>query len=96
MTKKSTYFSNEPRNSQLIEILNQISIQLIEVKNESEIYKVLIGGIKQILPNTYFLIFKLQSDDKNFRIVESFGFENYFNAIKKNCWERPFFNRFSF
>lgn len=96
MTKKSTYFSNEPRNSQLIEILNQISIQLIEVKNESEIYKVLIGGIKQILPNTYFLISKLQSDDKNFRIVESFGFENYFNAIKKIVGKDPFLIDFPF
>jgi len=80
----------------LIETLHSVSSKLPDIENESQIYQILNDGIKQILPNSYFIITKLQPDDMNFRITHSFGFDKYFTAIKALLGKDPFQMDFPF
>ena len=82
--------------SGLIEILHGVSSKLADIEDESQIYQILNDGIKQILPDAYFIITKLQPDDMNFRIIHSFGFDKYFTAIKTLIGKDPFQMDFPF
>lgn len=82
--------------SNLIAVLHGVSSKLNEIENESQIYEILNDGIKQILPDSYFIITKLQPDDMNFRIIQSFGFDKYFTAIKALIGKDPFQMDFPF
>lgn len=82
--------------SNLVEILHRISNKLTEITEEIQIYQIMNEGVKGILPNAYFLITKLQPDDMNFRIIHSFGFDKYINAIKVLLGKDPFLMDFPF
>ena len=73
-----------------IESLNQVADQFLDVQEESEIYHIMSEALKKILPGAYFLVSKLQPDDMNFRIIESSGFDNYFDAIKALIRQDPY------
>ena len=45
----------------LIEILHHVSNKLTDITDELQIYQILNDGIKEILPDSYFLISKLQN-----------------------------------
>lgn len=80
----------------LIEILHRISGQLSNVKEEKQIYQIMNDAVREILPNAYFVITKLQDDDLNFRIIHSFGFDKYLAAIKTLIGKDPFRMDFPF
>lgn len=82
--------------SNLIEILHDVSVKLSDVTCESQIYQVMNDGIRQILPDSYFLITKLQTNDMNFRIIHSFGFKKYFLPIKTLLGKDPYQMDFPF
>ena len=73
-----------------LKILHEFSDKLLHIQNESEIYFHISKAIKQIHPNINFIVSKLQDDDMNFRITESFGFEKTFNLIKKLTKKNPY------
>ncbi|MCW0483356.1 PAS domain-containing protein [Prolixibacteraceae bacterium A06] len=52
------------------------------MKNEVEIYEILAEGVRQMLPDVYFVVDKLLLDGKNFQIVAIAGFERIMAAIK--------------
>ncbi|MCE5213987.1 MAG: PAS domain S-box protein [Methanobacterium sp.] len=64
------------------EIINQVIMQLVEVQKTSEIYSIIGKSIKNLLPCSYVLISTLDSEMKNFQIVEAFGLENKINTLK--------------
>jgi len=76
--------------SKIIEIMNQASLKMLDASFEWEVYEILAEAVTRILPNAMFLVSKLQPDDMNFRIVQSSGFDNYFNAIKMIVGKDPF------
>jgi PAS domain S-box-containing protein len=76
--------------SNLIEVLHSVSNKLTDVTEEQQIYQIMNDGIKQILPDSYFIIAKLQPEDMNFRMIQSFGFDEYFTAIKTLLGKDPF------
>ncbi len=89
--------SNGPvNNSMIIAILHQAANQLIAIEKEGMIYQIMGQTIAKILPGVLIFVTKLQPDDMNFRIVESFGFDKYFNAIKKILGKDPFTIDFPF
>ncbi|MGD9930964.1 MAG: PAS domain S-box protein [Mangrovibacterium sp.] len=65
-----------------IEVINQVSVRLLTVKKEVEIYEILAEGVRQMLPEAYFVVDKLLLDGKNFQIVAIAGFERIMTAIK--------------
>ncbi len=65
-----------------IECVRQYSEQLLEIKEEEDIYPLLGDTISKILPGAYFMVSKLQTDEENFLIIISSGFDSYFNKIK--------------
>lgn len=76
--------------SNLIEIIHRVSNQLTNITEESEIYQAMNDGIKHILPDSFFIITKLQPDELNFRITHSFGIEKYISPIKTLLGKDPF------
>ncbi|NQU32317.1 MAG: PAS domain S-box protein [Bacteroidetes bacterium] len=82
--------------AKLIEILHQVSDQMLEVVEEREVYKIMSRAIKKILPGAFFLVSKLQPNDMNFRIVESSGFDSYFDIIKNLVGKDPYTLDFPF
>ncbi len=97
MTMQKQHSNREPiTSSQIIPILHQVAKQLIVIEKEREIYQIMAHAVALILPGAYFVVTKLQSDDMNFRIVESFGFDKYFSAIKKIVGKDPFTIDFPF
>lgn len=76
--------------SKLIEIINRVSGQLIKIDEELQIYQIMNDGIREIFPEVYFLITKLQPDDMNFRITHSFGFDKFINPIQILLGKNPF------
>lgn len=82
--------------SKLIEIINRISGQLIKIDEELQIYQIMNDGIREIIPEVYFLITKLQPDDMNFRITHSFGFDKFINPIQVLLGKNPFEMDFPF
>ncbi len=79
-----------------IEIVHSVSGKLTDITDELEIYQIMNDGIKQILPESYFIITTLQPDDMNFRITHSFGFEKYLSAIKTLLGKDPYQMNFLF
>lgn len=67
-----------------------VSDALLDVKEEHEICKILGEAVNEILPGALFAITKLQVDDLNFRIVYSYGFDKYFDFIKKIIGKDPY------
>lgn len=76
--------------SNLIEILHRVSNQLSEMINETQIYEVMNEGIKEVLPDAYCIITKLQPDEMNFRLIHSFGLEKFIPAVKILLGKDPF------
>ncbi|MBS4058823.1 MAG: PAS domain-containing sensor histidine kinase [Bacteroidetes bacterium] len=76
--------------SKLIKILNRVSSQLIKIDEELQIYQIMNDGIREIIPDVYFLISKLQPDDMNFRMTHSFGFDKFINPIQTLLGKNPF------
>ncbi|WP_111707247.1 sensor histidine kinase [Lutibacter citreus] len=76
--------------SNLIKIIHSVSNKLTDVNDELEIYQIMNDAIKEILPDSYFLITKLQPDDMNFRIIHSFGLDKYLTTIKTLVGKDPF------
>ena len=79
-----------------IETLNQVSDQFLDVKEEQDIYLIMGDAVRRILPEAFFIVSKLQPDDMNFRIIESSGFDKYFNAIKTLVGQDPYAIDFPF
>lgn len=79
-----------------IEILNDASLQLLGIKEEKEIYRILVSAITKIVPGIYCVVSKLQSDDMNFRIVHSCGLDNYMQTIKLLLGKDPYEMDFPF
>ena len=68
--------------SSTVEVLNEASLQLLDIKEENDIYKILASAIAKIIPGAYFTISKLQPDKINFRIVQIYGVEKLIQSIK--------------
>lgn len=79
-----------PNVNKCIETLNQVADQFLDVREEHEIYQIMSEAVKKILPGGYFLVSKLQPDEMNFRIIESSGFDKYFNIIKALIGRDPY------
>lgn len=82
--------------SSLIEILHRVSNKLSEITEETQIYEIMHEGIKEILPDVYSIITKLQPDDMNFRLIHSFGLDKYIPAVKILLGKDPFQMDFPF
>lgn len=82
--------------SNLIEIIHRVSNQLTNITEESEIYQAMNDGIKHILPDSFFIITKLQPDQLNFRITHSFGIDKFISPIKTLLGRDPFEMDFKF
>lgn len=80
----------------LVEILNNASLQLLQIKEEKDIYSILVSAITKIVPGIYCAVSKLQTDDMNFRIVHTCGLENFMQAIKLLLGKDPYEMNFPF
>lgn len=80
----------------LIDILHRVSNKLSQVAKETEIYEILNDGLKEILPDVYVIITKIQPDERNFRVIHSFGFDKYIQALKVLLGKDPFQMDFPF
>lgn len=83
-------------NRSILEAIHQVSCQLLDVKEEREVYHIMSKAIQNILPGILFAVTKLQPDDMNFRIMESSGFDKYLYAIQKLLGKDPFTIDFPF
>jgi PAS domain S-box-containing protein len=92
--KTVTLESNNINN--ILATIRLVSDRLLDVTDEKEVYNIIADGIKSILPGSYFLVSKLQPDDMNFRIIESYGFEKYFDIILLVVGKDPFTIDFPF
>lgn len=88
--------SPSEKNTSIIEVLNATSLQLLEIREEHEVYKILASALTKILPGTFCMVSKLQADKKNFRIVQMHGVEKYIDTAKMllgkdpHEWDFPF------
>ena len=73
-----------------IETIHQVSVQLLGVVEEQQIYQVLNEAIEKILPGSYFIVTKIQPNDSGFRIVKTSAFEKYFGLIEKLIGNNPY------
>lgn len=89
-----TLESNNINN--ILAAIRRVSNRLLDVNDEKQVYNIIADGIKSILPGSYFLVSKLQPDDMNFRIIESFGFEKYLDIIQLVVGKDPFTIDFPF
>jgi PAS domain S-box-containing protein len=78
--------------SSIMETVNQVSIQLLDAREESQVYHIVAESLRKFLPGAFFLVSKLQPDDMNFRVVETQGFEKFLTAIKLIAGKDPFKN----
>lgn len=90
MKSKPELLITEQNSIKYFEQIYQVSKALLDVQNEQEIYRILCKAISRILPEAYFVISKLMPDNKNFRIMESYGFDPFFNTIKKLVGKDPY------
>lgn len=74
----------------IIEVLNETSLQLLEIREEHEIYKILAAALAKVIPGAYCLVSKLQPDKKHFRVVQMHGVEKYMEAGKLLLGKDPF------
>ena len=90
---KVVIHSRESKPS-IVEVLNDASLQLLEIGEEHEIYKILASAIAKIIPGAYCLVSKLQPDKKNFRIVQMYGIDKFIQSAKlilgKDLYELDF------
>lgn len=77
-------------NDQILEVLNSTSIQLLEIKQEEEIFKVMAEAIGKLLPGAYSVVSKLQADDMNFRVVHTHGLDKFVDAIRMLIGKNPY------
>lgn len=76
--------------SKLIEVLHRVSNKLLDIQEEKQIFQIMNDGIREILPDVYSIVTKLTQNDKNFRIVHSFGFDKYFAILNTLVGKNPF------
>jgi signal transduction histidine kinase len=74
----------------IVEVLNEASLQLLEIKEENEIYKILASAIAKIIPGTYCTVSKLRPDKINFRIVQMYGVDKFLPSIKLILGKDPY------
>jgi hypothetical protein len=55
----------------------------LDVKDENEVYSVMGKTISRLLPDVFFIIYKLMPDEQNSRIVKASGFDMFFDIIQK-------------
>lgn len=67
----------------IVHALNLASAKLMHAGEEHDIYLIMAESIKNLLPGAMVIVSKIQPDNKNFRIVETFGVEKYFQSIRK-------------
>ncbi len=96
MKKINVPNNNDQIKNQKIHIIHHTSNKLVEINDEHEVFDIIKDAVSQILPGVFFVVTKLQTDDMNFRIIESSGFDKYFNAIKKLVGKDPFTMDFPF
>jgi len=77
-------------NASSLEVLNETSLQLLEIKEENEIYKILASAIAKIIPGVYCIVSKLQPDKKNLRIVQLNGIDKLIQAAKLILGKDPY------
>jgi hypothetical protein len=73
-----------------IETIHKVSIDLLGVVEEEQIYHVLNEAMAKLLPDSYFLVTKLQPDDANFRIVKTPVLDKYFGLVEKLLGKNPY------
>ena len=74
----------------IVEVLNETSLQLLEIKEESEIYKILASAIARIIPGAKCFVSKLQPDQKSFRIVQMYGVDKLLPSAKLILGKDPY------
>ena len=79
-----------------LQVVHEVGKQLLNVKEEKEVFKIIDKAIHQILPNSFYVISKLQDDDMNFRIVEGSDLDKYFKTLKKIIGKDPYTINFPF
>ena len=72
------------------ETMNKVIMQIVGATKTSEIYHIIGETIKELLPSSYVIITGTTPDKKNFRIMESFGFEKYLNELENILEIDPF------
>ncbi len=77
-------------NPSIVEVLNETSLQLLEIGEEREIYKILASALTKIIPGAICLVSKLQPDQKHFRIVQMHGVEKFLKTIKLILGKDPY------
>lgn len=82
--------------NQRLQVTHEVGKQLLDVNDEKDVFQIMSKAINQILPGVFHVVSKLQDDDMNFRIVESFGLDKYFDTIKKIIGKDPFTIDFPF
>lgn len=78
------------KNTAIIEVLNETSLQLLVIRDENEIYKILASAISKIIPGAICLVSKVQPDKKSFKVVQMHGVEKYFDAAKMLLGKDPY------
>lgn len=69
---------------------------MLKIDEEVQIYQIVHDSIREIIPDVYFLITKLQPDDMNFKVNHSFGFDKFMNPIQTLFGKNPFEKDFPF
>jgi signal transduction histidine kinase len=86
---KEVVFNREPGTS-FVEVLNEASLQLLAIKEENEIYKILASAISKIIPGIYCTVSKLQPDKQYFRIVQIYGLDKYLPSVQLILGKDPY------
>ena len=86
---KAVTHSCEP-NPSIVKVLNDASLQLLEIKEENEIYQILASAIAKIIPGAYCTVSKLQPDKIYFRIVQIYGVDKFLQTIKLILGKDPY------
>lgn len=78
------------KSPSIVEVLNETSLQLLEIREEHEIYKILASALAKIIPGAYCLVSKLQPDKKNFRIVQMHGVDKLIPTVQRVLGMNPY------
>lgn len=69
--------------SRNLEIINDAVSQLVGNTDEAKIYQIIGEAVHKLLPDTYYFITAVTSNEKHLYITDSYGFESQFKTIKK-------------
>lgn len=78
------------KSTAIIEVLNETSLQLLVIRDENEIYKILASAIAKIIPGAICLVSKVQPDKKTFKVVQMHVVEKYLDAAKMLLGKDPY------